>query len=133
MRRTADAVRALAASIALALLVLGLPILLIAAVGWPLPRQLPQLGDITDTVAGSQPLETATVWKILAVILWLAWLQVAVAVVIETIATARGALPRSIRGFNLAHGLVAPLVAAIVPTPIPVWSDAEPLASIRSW
>lgn len=138
MRRTADAVRALAASIALALLVFGLPILLIAAVGWPLPRQLPHLGDITDTVAGNQPLETATVWKILAVILWLAWLQVAVAVVIETIATARGALPRSIPGFNLAHGLVAPLVAAIVlawpagtavraaAAPAPVVAAAEP-------
>ena len=78
MRRTADAVRALAASIALgAPRLVGLPILLITAVGWPLPRQLPHLGDITDTFAGDQPLETATVWKILAVILWLAWLQVA--------------------------------------------------------
>lgn len=114
MRRRADAARAVAASFALALLLVGLPMLLVLAVGWPLPRQLPHLSQITDTFAGHEPLETLTVWKILAVILWLAWLQIAVAVVLEAIATARGALPRSIPGFNLAHGLVAPLVAAIV-------------------
>src|SRR4051794_41707383 len=114
MRRTADAARALAASTAIALLVVGLPALLLTSVGWPLPRQLPHLSEIADTLTGHQPLQTLTVWKILAVILWLAWLQIAAAAVVEATATARGVLPTSIPGLNLAHGLVAPLIAVIV-------------------
>ena len=114
MRRTADVVRAIVASAAIALLVVGLPGLLLTSVGWPLPRQLPHLSDVADTLTGHQPLETSTVWKILAVILWLAWFQVLTAVIVESVSVARGSLPRSISGLNLAHGLVAPLVAAIV-------------------
>jgi nucleoid-associated protein YgaU/DNA-binding SARP family transcriptional activator len=114
MRRTADVARALAASTAIALLVVGLPALLLTSVGWPLPRQRPHLSEIADTLTGHQPLETTTVWKILAVILWLAWLQVIAAVIVESVSAARGSLPRSIPGLNLAQGLVAPLVAAIV-------------------
>ena len=114
MRRTADVARAVAASAAIALLVVGLPALLLTSVGWPLPRQLPHLSEIADTLTGHQPLETTTVWKILAVILWLAWLQVLVAVIAESVSVARGSMPRSIPGLNLAQGLVAPLVATIV-------------------
>jgi nucleoid-associated protein YgaU/DNA-binding SARP family transcriptional activator len=114
MRRTADIARAAAAAAAVALLVIGLPAFLVASVGWPLPRQLPNIDDLADTLTGDLPLETATVWKVLAVILWLAWLQIVIAVAVEVIAAARGAMPRSLPGFNLAHGLVAPLVTAIV-------------------
>jgi DNA-binding SARP family transcriptional activator len=114
MRRTTDVIRAAAASLASLLLLIGLPALLVAGVGWPLPRRAPDLGAIADTLTGSQPLESTTVWKILAVILWLAWLQVLVAFVVEGISVARGSLPTTLPGLNLAHGLVAPLVAAIV-------------------
>jgi DNA-binding SARP family transcriptional activator/LysM repeat protein len=114
MRRTTNLLRVAAAAAALALLLLGVPALLVTAVGWPLPRQLPTFSTIGDTLTGREPLETATVWKVLAVICWLAWLQIVVAAVVETVASARGALPTTIPGFSLAHGLVAPLVAAIV-------------------
>ena len=114
MRRSLDIAKGAAASAAVGVLVAGLPALLLTSVGWPLPRRLPQLGDLADTITGNQPLETTTVWKILAVILWLAWLQVVAAVVAESISVARGSVPPSIPGINLAQGLVAPLVAAIV-------------------
>ena len=116
MRRTANVLRAAAASAALALLLIGVPALLITAVGWPLPRHLPTITTLVDTLTGHQPLETTTVWKVLAVILWLAWLQIVVAAVVEAVASARGSLPNTVPGFSLAHGLVAPLVAAIVLT-----------------
>ena len=114
MRRTADIARAAAAATAVALLVIGLPVFLVVSVGWPLPRQLPQISQIADTLTGDLPLETATVWKVLAAILWLAWLQIVIAVVVEITAAVRGAMPRSLPGFNLAQGLVAPLVTAVV-------------------
>lgn len=114
MRRSLDIAKGAAASGAVGALIVGLPVLLLTSVGWPLPRRLPQLGDLADTITGHQPLETTTVWKILAVILWLAWLQVVAAVVVESASVARGSVPPSIPGINLAQGLVAPLVAAIV-------------------
>jgi LysM repeat protein/DNA-binding SARP family transcriptional activator len=113
MRRTGDILRAVAATMAVALLVGGLPAFLAASVGWPLPRQLPQLAQISDTLTGHLPLETTTVWKILALILWVAWLPLVVALVDEATATARGTLPRSLPGFSFAHALIAPLVGAI--------------------
>jgi DNA-binding SARP family transcriptional activator/LysM repeat protein len=114
MRRPADVIRAIAAAFASAVLLIGLPVFLITSVGWPLPRQLPNISGIVDTITGSQPLESTTVWKILACILWVAWLQVVVAYLVEVISVVRGSLPRSLPGLNLAHGLVAPLVATIV-------------------
>ena len=114
MRRTADLARAAAAGAAVALLVIGLPAFLVASVGWPLPRQLPKISELADTLTGDLPLETATVWKVLAIILWLAWLQIVIAVGVEIVAAARGSMPRSLPGFSLAHGLVAPLVTAVV-------------------
>jgi nucleoid-associated protein YgaU/DNA-binding SARP family transcriptional activator len=132
MRRTADIARAAAAAVAVALLVVGLPAFLVTSVGWPLPRQLPNVNDIAETLTGDLPLETTTVWKVLAVILWLAWLQIVIAVFVETIAAARGAMPRSLPGFNLAHGLVAPLVTAVVlawPTGAASRASAAPSAA----
>jgi DNA-binding SARP family transcriptional activator/LysM repeat protein len=114
MRRAAAVLRALAAILALSALLVGLPVLLITAVGWPLPHQLPHLQEIADTLGGHQPLETATVWKVLAIILWLAWLQIAAAAANEAVAALRGSMPRAIPGLHLGHGLVAPLVAAVI-------------------
>lgn len=114
MRRSIDLLRVLAASIALLVVLVGLPALLSVAIGWPLPRALPRLAEISETLAGDRPLETATVWKVLAVVLWLAWLQIAAATASEVVAAARGGLPRALPGLHLAHGLVAPLVATIV-------------------
>ena len=114
MRRTGDILRAIAATMTVALLVVGLPAFLAASVGWPLPRQLPHLSQIADTLTGRLPLETTTVWKILALILWVAWVPLVVALVAEATAIARGTLPRSVPGFSFAHALTAPLVGAIV-------------------
>ena len=114
MRRSTGVFRALAAAAALAVLLVGLPAFLVSAVGWPLPQGIPSLGEIGEIIGGDRPLETATVWKVLAAVLWLAWFQVVVAVTAEARAAVRGGLPRALPGLNLAHGLVAPLVAAIV-------------------
>ncbi|MBW3642840.1 MAG: LysM peptidoglycan-binding domain-containing protein [Actinobacteria bacterium] len=114
MARRGDIARAVAAAVMLAAVLVGLPALLVLGVGWPLPTAVPRLSHLADTVSGHRPLETPTVWKVLALALWLAWAQVLAAVVVELVALSRGALPRALPGLGLGHGLAAPLVAAIV-------------------
>lgn len=85
--RLAEIVRALGALVALALLLVGFPIGLAVAVGWPLPTALPTLEQIeTATRSGVDPI---ILTKTLAIIGWLAWAQIAVATFIEAAAIAR--------------------------------------------
>ncbi|HEX7197007.1 MAG TPA: LysM peptidoglycan-binding domain-containing protein [Candidatus Limnocylindria bacterium] len=88
-----------------------------------------------DTFTGELPLPPTIVWKVLAAVVWVAWMQVVAAVGVEIRALMRGGLARSIRGLGLGQSLAGPLVAAIVlawpagamarPAPAP----AQPLAS----
>ncbi|HMJ78502.1 MAG TPA: LysM peptidoglycan-binding domain-containing protein, partial [Iamia sp.] len=87
------------------------------------------------TFTGDLPLPPTIVWKVLAAVVWVAWMQVVAAVVVEVRALMRGGLPRSVRGLGLGQSFAGPLVAAIVlawpagamarPAPTP----AQPLAS----
>lgn len=112
MRRCGEVARGLLAGLALTAVVVGLPVLLASAVGWPLPHQVPKLAEVAGALGDQRVPETATVWKILAVVLWVAWAQVVVSVAIEVAAVVRGGLVRPLPGLGLAHGLVAPLVTA---------------------
>jgi hypothetical protein len=92
LRRTADLVRGLMALALIAGLIAGVPALLVAIVGWPLPTTRPSLdlaqrhiidGDIPDTF----------IMKTLAVIVWTAWAQTVYALTVETVALIRGRIP----------------------------------------
>lgn len=131
MRRGGEVARGLLAGMALAIVVVGLPVLLASVVGWPLPRQVPKLAEIADALGDQRVPETATVWKILAVVLWVAWAQVVVSVAVEVAAVVRGGLVRPFPGLGLAHGVVAPLVAAVAlawPAGSPRPAGASPAA-----
>lgn len=135
MRGPAHLVRGAAAFIVLAAVVVGVPVFLVGSVGWPLPRALPNPSDVLDTFTGELPLPPTIVWKVLAAIVWVAWMQVVAAVVVEIRALMRGGLPRPVRGLGLGQSFAGPLVAAIVlawPTGAmagPAPAPAQPLAS----
>jgi hypothetical protein len=74
--------RALAAATALALVVVGVPLVLIAVAGWPFPGKVPDWDRVVRMVRqGEVPAEP--VIKALAVVVWLAWAQAAWALVWE--------------------------------------------------
>ncbi len=102
MARLTNRIRSLAALLALFALLVGVPMLLALVAGWPLPRRAPDWSRISTAVQqGDIPGET--VIKVLAVLVWIAWAQLAWAVVWELMVN----VPRSNRG-QLAQP--APLV-----------------------
>ena len=110
--RPAVIINGLAAVVALVALVIGVPVFLAAAVGWPLPHGLPSINDISDVLAGRTPFPDAVWIDVLACIGWLSWARVSSAVVAETALALRGRDTPSTR-HGLRHG-IARLVAAVV-------------------
>ena len=104
MARLTNRIRSLAALLALFALLVGVPMLLALVAGWPLPRRAPDWSRISTAVQqGDIPGEA--VIKVLAVLVWIAWAQLAWAIVWELVVN----VPRSNRG-QLAQP--APLVPA---------------------
>lgn len=102
MARLTHRLRSLAALLALFALLVGVPMLLALVAGWPLPGRAPDWSRISTAVEqGDIPGET--VIKVLAVLVWIAWAQLAWAIVWELVVN----VPRSNRG-QLAQP--APLV-----------------------
>ena len=117
---------ALTAAAALLALVAGVPLLLAAAVGNPLPNHLPTLTGAHEAL--TRPLSDTAVVRVLAGCAWLAWAHLLVSVLVETVTQLRG-LPAPRRlpllGVNqaLAHRLVATallVVPAAASTTAPV-------------
>jgi len=141
MGTLARVTRGLAATVLLALLLLGVPVLLAVGVGWPLPRSIPAWGDITATAVGNLPLDSHAVLKTLACVMWVAWGQVVIATVVEAGALARGRVATPLRGFGPMHQFAGPLISAVallLPSGLPLGavdaaakttSDARPLAA----
>ena len=74
MPRRTPRLRSLAALAVLVAVTVGIPVLLIAIAGWPLPRQLPDWNGIrTALQQGDIPAEV--VINTLAVVVWIAWAQ----------------------------------------------------------
>lgn len=110
MKRATEVGRGLAAVIALAALLVGPPAALAIAVGWPLPTTLPALESITT--AARSGVSDGIVVKTLAVILWLAWLQVALSILGELTAVARRRPARHLPVLPGIQPAIARLVAA---------------------
>lgn len=111
LRQLRQVLEATGALVVVAALLVGIPTALINFVGWPLPtvwpsleqlRQFSQIGIADDTLA-----------KTLAVIVWIAWLQIAVAIAAEVAAVVRRRAARPLPLFPGLQPLAARLVAAI--------------------
>ena len=84
----------LLAVLVLTTLMVGIPLALVLAVGWPVPDPVPGLTELGDMVAGRAPVPADLVISVLGLVMWLLWLQVAWAVVVEVLAIVRGRLAR---------------------------------------
>ena len=83
--RLLQGVTSLAATLGL---LIGGPVLLATRVGWPLPTSLPSVDSLEN--AARTGISDQVVVNTLAVIAWLAWAQLALALVVEILAVARG-------------------------------------------
>jgi len=111
-RRPFALVRAVLASVALLLLVVGIPVALVRCVGWPLPTMLPSLRQLADAAA-RDGIADRTIVKVLAVVVWLAWGQLTLAVAAEAAALRRHRPLRAVPATGAARRLAASLVSAI--------------------
>lgn len=111
-RRGSVVVRGLISLIATAALLVGVPIGLAVLIGWPLPTSVPDGESLSRAM--NTGITDEFIVNALAVIAWLAWAQLTLALLIESIAALRGRQPRDL---PLAPGLqaaAARLVAGIV-------------------
>ncbi len=96
----------LLAVLVLAAVLGGVPFALVTVLGLPIPHNLPPLSVLTHR------LDVISILRILSVIVWLAWLQLSVCVLVEVRAAIRGVglparVPLSGHPQTLAHWLVA--------------------------
>ncbi len=109
----------------LVILVVGVPALLWQAIGWPLPRTVP------DMTALGEPVSDTVLVNGLAVVCWLAWAQLVIAVVVELIAWARGRaasrLPYARSTQRFAAWLVSSALLLVTPGVAAAWTPSPPL------
>ena len=105
-RRTAgDVLLGVLAVLALAVLTVGVPAALVIAFGLPIPHKLPSSSVLT------QQLDVMSVLRVVAVVVWLAWLQLVWCVIVEIRAAVRNVgvpdrVPLAGPSQSLAHRLV---------------------------
>jgi hypothetical protein len=104
-----DVARALGAVVLLVALLVALPWGLAHFVGWPLPRQLPSWDELRRALGGSS-ISDSVLAKALALVCWIAWMQLVASVVAEGVAWSRG---RAARRLPLS-GVVQPLARHLV-------------------
>jgi len=106
--------RGLAALLVAALLLIGLPLLLWTAVGWPLPRAIPSPAALRDAVLHGS-ISDQVVVNGLALLTWLAWAQFLLCLIAEARAALKGRLPGRVPLATWgAQALAARLVAAVL-------------------
>lgn len=141
-RRLGDLVRAISALAFLIVLLVGPPTGLVTFVGWPLPDSIPSFTSIAEGARGGVPDEVLI--NTLAILGWLAWMQLALTVSIETVALLRNvsapALP-GLPGMHLGIGRLLATAALLLgglsdrsaPTPLATVASpaaAEPIALV---
>lgn len=119
--RVVQFLRAIGALAALVLLLVGPPIVLARAVGWPFPARLPSPEQARDALGGST-IEEGTIVKALALVCWAAWLQIASSAAVEVLAWVKGTASARVP----LGGLVQPAIRQLV------ISAALIFASLRS-
>lgn len=108
-RRTfGDVVRAFTAFLALAVLVVGVPLALLRVVGSPFPDEFSM--DVLR-----EPITTDTFINVLAVVVWLAWAQFAACVIVEAKAAISGiGMPSRVPASGPSQLLARQLIAALL-------------------
>lgn len=120
--RLADVAAGLTALVATVALVVGLPAALVHFVGWPLPTQLPTLQQIATFLSRrtvSDATATTIVVKSLAVVLWVAWAQLTLGLIVEAAAASSGHSARRpvlLKPFQPAAGKLVAAMALLVST-----------------
>ena len=89
----------------------GVPAGLVAYVGWPLPTSLPTLDQIQ--LAFRSGIDPQLLINALAVVVWIVWAQLVVALAAEVVAAVRGRTARRLPVLPGLQPAVAQLVAAI--------------------
>lgn len=135
-RRSVQLLRGVASLITTLALLVGVPLLLATLVGWPLPRSLPSVDSLEE--AARSGINDQVVVKTLAVVAWITWAQLALSLLVESLAVARGrqairlpVLPgfqltaaRLIAGILVVASTVHPTRAHAAPQPIPVAAES---------
>jgi hypothetical protein len=111
-RRGSDAGRGLAALAGGALLVVGVPVALIAWVGWPLPAGVPSPSEVTAALRDTYIPESFLV-KALALACWLAWSELVASLAVEAVAYARGRKAGAVPMAGGVQRVAARLVAGV--------------------
>jgi DNA-binding SARP family transcriptional activator len=113
MTTTRRAAAGLGAFAVLASLLVGVPLALILTVGWPLPHSLPTVDEVRTLLATSGIPDIVLI-DTLAVICWIAWLDLALATVVEVGATVAGRAASRPLIARPWQALVARLVTTVV-------------------
>ena len=127
-RRTAgDVLLGVLAVLALAALIIGVPAALVVVFGLPIPRKLPSTSVLT------QQLDVMSVLRVVAVVVWLAWIQLVWCVLVEIRAAVRNVgvpsrVPLAGPSQSLAHRLVtaALLLFSVTAALSPAFTHATP-------
>jgi DNA-binding SARP family transcriptional activator/nucleoid-associated protein YgaU len=128
-RRRSEILRGSMSMAAAAGLLVGPPVALATFVGWPLPRRLPSLSGAEQAIRIGIPDEVLV--NGLAIVIWLVWAQLAVALLAEVVATMRGrptarlplmpgmqqAAARLVSGVLMMAGTLHPSAAGAAPPP----------------
>jgi DNA-binding SARP family transcriptional activator len=101
------------ALVALAILVVGVPLGLAQAVGWPLPHQVPTVAGIHSAFT-TRGIPDQTLLDGLACLAWLAWASAVLSIAEEVVAAARGRGSRRIPVAGAFQPVAARLVAAVL-------------------
>ena len=85
-RRGSAVLSGLSATVGLVVLIVGVPLALSLAVGWPLPHGLPRGSDISTALRDLSYVPDRFWIGLAALVAWIAWVQVAGATVVELVA-----------------------------------------------
>ena len=110
-----DLVKGIAGLGCLVLLLVAPPAALVQFVGWPLPTSIPDLDAVS--AATRSGVDDMVVVKVLAVLAWLLWIQIAAAAMVETAAVLRGCAARRapvLPGVQLAVGRLVAIAALVL-------------------
>ncbi|MDE0804938.1 MAG: LysM peptidoglycan-binding domain-containing protein [Acidimicrobiales bacterium] len=112
-RPIAVACKGLVALLALVGVLVGPPVALVRFAGNPLPASLPPWSDLTEALT-RRGISDETVIGVLAILAWLIWTQVAVAVLVELVAHVRRLPAPSVPVLPGLQPLAGQMVAAVV-------------------
>lgn len=113
------------ALLVLAAVAVVVPVGLAAAVGWPLPHGVPDVSAVADTVTGRVPLDPDLLWNVLAVGIWVAWVQLMAALVVEVRSVVAGHVAPHVSGLGAMQRVAGGLVGAI----LLLWPSASPVSA----